>query len=124
MGARVLLVEDEPALAHLLQRFLTRAGFAPVACGTATEALALWNEGYAVAVVDLGLPDLSGERLVAELLSRVRDRPIVISSGTPAERPALGLSGDSDDLRRVHFLQKPYLPGQLIELLARLGVAG
>lgn len=124
MGPRVLLVEDEPALANLLQRFLTRAGFTAVVCGTATEALALWDEGYAVAVVDLGLPDLCGARLVAELLSRVRDRPIVISSGTPAEGPALGLSVGSEDARRVHFLQKPYLPGQLIELLARLDVTG
>ena len=124
MGARVLLVEDEQALANLLGRFLTRAGFEPVICVTAAEALEAWNEEFDAAVVDLGLPDLAGERLVAELLGRVRERPIVISSGTPAEGPALALSGDSADGGRVHFLQKPYLPGQLIELLASLQVMG
>jgi DNA-binding response OmpR family regulator len=120
----VLLVEDEPALASLLGRFLTRAGFAPVVCTTAAEALANWDERCEAAVVDLGLPDLPGEHLVAELLGRVPDRPIVISSGTPADGAALSTSGDSAERGRVHFLQKPYLPGQLIELLASLHVTG
>jgi DNA-binding response OmpR family regulator len=124
MGARVLLVEDDAALAQLLARFLLRAGLEPVVCSTAADALAQWDERCWAAVVDLGLPDLPGEQLVAQMVERVAGRPIVISSGTPAELPALGLDRDGAGQGRIHFLQKPYLPGQLIQLLASLGAAG
>jgi DNA-binding response OmpR family regulator len=117
MAARVLLVEDELALANLLARFLVRAGFAPVICGTAAAALARWDDRCAVAVVDLGLPDMPGEQLVAKMRSQMPLLPIVVSSGTPTDNAAVSPVGSETG---IHFLQKPYLPGQLVELLASL----
>jgi len=115
---RLLLVEDEPSLAQLLVRFLSRAGYDVVACASAAEAQAGWDDAFDIAVVDLGLPDMPGERLAAELLARSERITIVVSSGTPTEAASLGFPDEAISQGRVHVLQKPYFPGHLIELLS------
>ena len=111
---RVMLVEDEPALIGLLTRVLGRAGFEVDACATGAEAMSHW-EGAALAIVDLGLPDMPGEELVAYLFQAPGDAPIIVSSGTPVSASLFGDSG-----RRIHVLPKPYLPQKLLELIHQL----
>ena len=111
---RLMLVEDEPALIGLLTRILGRAGFQVDACATGAEAMAHW-EGAALAIVDLGLPDMPGEELVAHLLQAPGSAPIIVSSGTPVSAALFGDAGG-----RVHVLPKPYLPQKLLELIHQL----
>jgi len=72
-------------------------------------------EGAALAIVDLGLPDMPGEELVAYLFQAPGDAPIIVSSGTPVSASLFGDSG-----RRIHVLPKPYLPQKLLELIHQL----
>jgi DNA-binding response OmpR family regulator len=107
---RLLIVDDEPALLGLLQRYLQRSGYEVDVAATPEAALAYFEsdpEKYACIVTDLKLPGMSGE----EMLDRMRAiRPglrALVSSGQPYQPQSAGIG----------FLQKPYLPAMLAEAL-------
>jgi DNA-binding response OmpR family regulator len=108
---KILIVEDEPALAALLARALIGGGFDVRVCHTGIEALSLDGAQFQAAVVDLSLPDLNGE----EVVRRLKSCPVVVSSGTPV---ASGYFGTRQP--PVTILQKPYLPNRLLDEIRRL----
>jgi DNA-binding response OmpR family regulator len=82
-GPRVILVEDDRALREALTEFLVVAGFVVVAEATAVGfSDRVVRERFDVAVVDLGLPDLDGCRLVEYLHSRESTSVVVITADT------------------------------------------
>lgn len=102
-----LLVEDEPLVAMVAADALGELGFRVVEAASATSALALAKtdiEKFAVAVVDLGLPDRPGEALVAELKTMRADLPVIVASGQAAAEcdPKFEAFG------KVVMLTKPY----------------
>ncbi|MBS1270347.1 MAG: putative transcriptional regulatory protein pdtaR [Gammaproteobacteria bacterium] len=77
---RVLLVDDDPIILELLSTGLTKAGYRVDACTEAKRALAHYHDTTPdVAVLDVGLPDMSGTDLARELLHS-EYRPILILS--------------------------------------------
>src|SRR6476620_7484430 len=65
---RILLVEDESGIADTIQYVLATDGFAPVWCSTAEQALREFeSETPALAILDVGLPDLNGFELFKQL---------------------------------------------------------
>lgn len=116
MTARLLLVEDDPALLAVLKATVTHGGFASHAVSTASAAeLALQGGGYDALLLDLGLPDAEGDELLPRLRS-LTDIPMIVVSGRAAERDKIdALDRGADD-----FIAKPFLPG---ELLARVRAA-
>lgn len=113
MPVRLLLVDDEAALAELLKKYLERLGYEVDLCLTPDAALALFREnprGYALVLTDLTLPGMSG----VEMLDRMRaiDPQVtaILSSGYPHTFQAA----------RVTFLQKPFLPKALAALVEDL----
>ena len=113
MNARILLVEDDPALLTILQASMAYGGFKAETAASAGEAIeAFGNRRFDAVLVDLGLPDLDG----TDLLNRLRemsDVPILVVSGRDSERDKVdALDRGADD-----FIAKPFLPG---ELLARI----
>jgi CheY-like chemotaxis protein len=113
MGSlRLLLVEDEPALADLLRRYLERLGYQVDACADANAALALLDahpEDYALLITDLSLPDMSGDELMTRSRLRAPHLRAIIASGYPYEPRVAG----------VEFLQKPFLPNLLAQAVER-----
>jgi two-component system response regulator QseB len=111
---RVLLVEDDVLLGDGIRVGLKQAGFAVdwVRDGHAAK-LALETEEYALLVLDLGLPRLSGMELLKWLRARGIKMPVLILTArdTVADRVA-GLDSGADD-----YLIKPF---DLDELIARL----
>src|ERR1044072_8706491 len=76
---RVLLVEDEAPLRETLAARLKRDGFAAGAAGDGEEGLYLGREvPFDVAIIDLGLPKLSGMDLVKQLREAGQRCPILI----------------------------------------------
>lgn len=77
---RVLLVEDDAATARACQQALESTGEACVShARTVSEAFALMNaEPFDVALVDVGLPDGSGLRIVATLAARKPPTPALV----------------------------------------------
>ena len=113
---RILIVDDDPALLHLLKSVLDYGGFAYDGASTAQQALKLFAAGtFDAILLDLKLPDLHG----SELITFIRDRsdlPILVISGDPSEQQRI----EALDLGADDFIPKPFLPG---ELLARIRAA-
>lgn len=84
---RVVIVDDDPAITALARAHLEGGGFEVVAiCETAAEGfhLALEQEPAAV-LVDLGLPDRSGEELIRDLFRALPAAMVAAFTGTAAE---------------------------------------
>jgi DNA-binding NtrC family response regulator len=111
---RILIVEDEPQLLLLLERHLKRLGFEVEAYSTGSDALrALENPAspFDLVVADMGLPDMTGEALLAQIVALQPALPILICSGSE-----FFVSSLPEDLqRRTRFLQKPFLPKELAQ---------
>jgi two-component system, OmpR family, response regulator PhoP len=76
---RILLVEDEAPLRETLAARLRREGFAVDAASDGEEGLYLGREvPFDIAVIDLGLPKLSGIDLVRGLREEQKSFPILI----------------------------------------------
>lgn len=111
---RILVIEDEPALRERLLEQLRSLDYVGEGAGDGEEGLYLATEyAYDCAVVDLGLPKLSG----IDLIRRVRELglafPILILTARGRWQDKVrGLEAGADD-----YLVKPF---QMEELLARL----
>jgi DNA-binding response OmpR family regulator len=110
---RVLVVEDDEAIADVLRRTLRQEGHEVRSAGDGVEALALAEEFIPdVVILDLGLPKLDG----AEVLRRLRresDVPIlVLTARAELDDRVEGLDSGADD-----YLVKPF---ERRELLARM----
>ncbi len=110
---RILLVEDESGIADTLQYVLSTDGFVPVWCSTAAEALTQFTaELPALAVLDVGLPDMNG----FELFRRLQALP------GGHQVPMLFLTARSDEIDRVvglelgadDYIAKPFSPRELV----------
>lgn len=113
---RILLVEDESAIAETVVYALRADGHEVEHRLTAHEALAAASGiGFALAILDVGLPDLNGFALCAQLRAR-RPLPVIFLTArdTEAER-VLGFELGADD-----YVAKPFSPR---ELVARVRVA-
>lgn len=93
--ARVLLVEDHPALRDAVAQLISADDelFVPVAVQSAEEALARFREADPdLAVVDISLPGMDGIELIRRLRRLEPDLPIIVLSSHSVERweaPAL-----------------------------------
>jgi two-component system response regulator PhoP len=111
---RVLVVEDETRLRERIAAALRDRGFAVDECAEGPEALFMGQEyPIDVAVLDLGLPGLSGLDVLDEWRAKGRKFPVLIltARGSWQEKVA-GLEAGADD-----YLVKPF---QMEEVVARL----
>lgn len=113
---RILVVEDESAIADTIVYVLANDGFAPEWCATAEAAIAAFGRQRPdLAILDVGLPDLNGFQLFKSLQA--------LPGG--GEVPMLFLTARSDEIDRVvglelgadDYVGKPFSPR---ELLARV----
>lgn len=116
MPARVLVVDDEPAIRRLLRNTLTRAGYEVVEAANAKEALQQVSAEHPAAILlDLGLPDRDGLGLVPLLRAGGDVVILVVSARDAVDEKVAALDLGADD-----FVGKPF---DTEELLARLRVA-
>jgi DNA-binding response OmpR family regulator len=112
-SARVLVVEDDDAIAQVLQRSLRMEGYE---VRVADDGIAALDQAHAflpdLVILDLGLPRLDGIE-VAKKLRETDDVPILVLTARDAvESRVQGLDSGADD-----YLVKPF---ERQELLARL----
>lgn len=111
---KILLVEDEPGIAMLIQRGLENAGYAveTAADGKTGLNLALDN-AYNLIILDVMLPGMDGMRVCEELRVRRQRAPILmLTARDGVEDRVRGLDSGADD-----YLAKPF---DFTELLARV----
>jgi DNA-binding response OmpR family regulator len=108
---KLLLVEDDKAIADTLVEGLNAAGHLVVHVTTGARALA--EEGYELVLLDLGLPDMDGRDVCRELRKRSATTPIIMLTARSEEFDrVLGLELGADD-----YVTKPF---SLRELVARI----
>lgn len=114
-GPRIVLVEDNPQLAHTLTAGLGEEGFELEALGTGEAALArALRRDLDLMVLDLGLPDRDGlDVLRAIRAARVHVPILVLTARDAVEARVAALDGGADD-----YLVKPFA---FAELVARIG---
>jgi DNA-binding response OmpR family regulator len=118
---RILIVEDELLVRMFAVDALEDAGFQVEQAGTAQEALSsvqqLGSE-LAALIIDLGLPDRTGDQLAAELRNAKVEVPILIASGRSEREIRDRFANDS----RIGILVKPYTASMLIDALEQVGI--
>ncbi|HEU4741814.1 MAG TPA: response regulator transcription factor [Meiothermus sp.] len=112
---RILLIEDDPEIAHLLQLELGDAGFeVDWAPGGMSGLVRLREAPPDLVILDLGLPDLDGGEVARRIRVGAEVPIIVLTAADSVERKVTLLSGGADD-----YIVKPFHPA---ELLARIQV--
>jgi DNA-binding response OmpR family regulator len=114
---RLLVVEDEARIVELLRAAFERAGFVVDAVGTAAECdRTLSLVAYDAAILDLGLPDSDGLRVLARIRGAGNRVPVLILTARDAvEDRVAGLDAGADD-----YLVKPFAVTELISRIKAL----
>ncbi|HRC41337.1 response regulator transcription factor [Nostocoides sp.] len=109
---RVLLAEDDEAIAIPLARALRREGYEVDVRGDGAEALEVALQGVDLVVLDLGLPGMDGLDVCRRLRAAGSSVPVLIlTARTDEVDTVVGLDAGADD-----YVKKPF---RLAELLAR-----
>jgi len=111
---RILLVDDDRALRHVLATLLKEAGHLVKSAGDGPEAVALLGDDtFDIVLLDLGLPSMSG----LEVLARARALPtpplVVVMTADDTSETLL------EAVRRqaYRYLRKPFAPNAIIEVV-------
>jgi len=111
---RILIAEDESRIVAFLEKGLRAAGYSTVAVGSGRDAAALArDDSFDFMILDLGLPDLDGQRVLSTIRDRGERLPVLILTARDGvEDTVRSLEGGADD-----YMTKPF---RFEELLARV----
>ena len=111
----ILIVEDDVNISSLLRETLEREGYACVQAFSGTEARMLLSENsYAVVLLDLMLPGISGEEVLKEIRQRGKTPVIVLTAKDTIDDKVEFLRSGADD-----YVTKPF---DIKEVAARVEV--
>jgi len=115
-ASRILVVEDEPGISGFISAALTASGYDVEKAANGKEALMLIASHCPDAVVlDLGLPDIDGQKIIASVREWSSVPILVVSARTHERDKITALEQGADD-----YITKPFSTG---ELLARIKTA-
>ena len=111
-GDSILVVDDDPSLLLLMQKYLTRMEYKVETCSRSDDAWDLFQarpDRYRLVLADLSLHGLSGEDLLTRMIGLNPQIRFLICSGYPFNVEQLPVEWQP----QVGFLQKPFLPKML-----------
>lgn len=107
---KILVVEDEKKIAEVIAAYLDREGYLVTTTASGSQALKLAETiNPDLVVLDLMLPDLSGEDVCRELRRRSDVAIIMVTARTTEDEKVFGLNIGADD-----YLAKPFSPRELV----------
>jgi DNA-binding response OmpR family regulator len=107
--ARILVVEDEPAILESVAYALRRDGFTVSQAGTLAEAEARHGDADLV-ILDLMLPDGSGFDFIGAVRAERRGKPVIVLSSRDGEVDRVtALESGADD-----YVTKPFSPREVV----------
>ncbi|MDZ4740589.1 MAG: response regulator transcription factor [Alphaproteobacteria bacterium] len=113
MAERILLIEDDPRLARMVEDYLGEAGYRVQHAPTGKEGIAMTTrDTFDALVLDLMLPDIDGLEVCRQVRARSQIPVLMLTARGDAMDRIIGLEMGADD-----YLPKPFEPR---ELLARL----
>lgn len=106
----ILVVDDEPKITDIIKSYLEKSGYKAVCVFNGREALDLFDRTRpALVVLDLMLPELSGEHVCREIRAKSRVPVIMLTAKTAEEDMLKGLNIGADD-----YITKPFSPRLLM----------
>ena len=113
----VLLVDDDDGVLELAREVLERAGYRVLATTSPNEAIERLADApdLVAALLDLVMPEMSGEELFLRLREQRPDLPVILVTGYDAARAAERFSARGLD----GFLHKPWEPEEMIAAVQR-----
>ncbi|MBE5929923.1 MAG: response regulator transcription factor [Lachnospiraceae bacterium] len=112
---KILIVEDDTNINNMIHEVLTKQGYECVQAFSGTEGLLyVKQEELLLVLLDLMLPGMPGEALLAEIKARGNTPVIVMSAKDSLDSKVELLTGGAED-----YITKPF---ELEELVARVGV--
>ncbi len=110
MVAKILVVDDDPAVSEMTGIVLRADGFDPVFCDHGDRALEIFrNEQPDVVLLDLMLPGKSGIDICREIRAESGVPIIMLTAKSDTVDVVLGLESGADD-----YIPKPFKPRELI----------
>jgi signal transduction histidine kinase/ActR/RegA family two-component response regulator len=115
--AQVLVVEDEPAIASLLEELLTDSGYGVAVARSGREAVERLVEASCdLVLTDLGMPEMSGWELARHCRDLYPGLPVVLVTGWGVE-----LDGELVAETAVRgVISKPFAVGDVLDMIARV----
>jgi CheY-like chemotaxis protein len=110
----VLLAEDEFLIRAVLVDALGELGMSCIEARTGKEALDVVTGGTPLSaiIVDIGLPDMSGEKVIEAAVQHRPGTPVIRCSGASGPVPDVG--------QKIHVFPKPYSASELSKFVASL----
>ncbi len=105
---RILLVDDEELVRDAIAASLRARGYRVDTAASAEQALAEAQTEPDLLVADVTLPGRSGAELAGELRHHYPNLPVILLSGFP----------DAARCEGAVFLQKPFLPSELLKMVS------
>ncbi|HOP71664.1 response regulator transcription factor [Thermoclostridium caenicola] len=107
---KILVVDDEAKIVEVVKSYLENSGYQVVEAYNGKEALEQFEqEKPALVILDLMLPDISGEEICKTLRKRSRVPIIMLTAKVEEEDILRGLNIGADD-----YVTKPFSPRQLV----------
>ncbi len=110
MNAKLLLVDDEPAVLVCVSTALSRFGFSVTTAASGEAALAeLEKQAFDLVITDYRMPGVNGAAVIAAARGQPQEPAVILITGLSEELPAsLRVGPDA-----VRVLTKPFLLAQL-----------
>ena len=115
-SATILLVDDETLMLDLVAKTLRRQGYRVLTASDGEMALDVYRRHLAdvdAVLLDIGLPKVAGQDVLLQMKEAKADTVFMIASGYLEPR----LREEMAKLGVAHFLEKPYLPNQILEII-------
>ena len=110
MTHAILIVEDDKKIARVVRVYLEGQGFRVLHAETGKDAITLaMKESLSLVILDLMLPDMSGEEVYQEL-KEIAEMPVIMLTAKSAEEERVaGFALGADD-----YVVKPFSPRELV----------
>jgi DNA-binding response OmpR family regulator len=116
VAERILIVEDEPEFAGLLELWVSKSGYVPMIASTGNEALRRFYDDHAdLVILDVALPGLDGWQVIERIREFSRVPILMVTARSSEADKVRGLKLGADD-----YITKPL---SFPELLARVEAA-
>ena len=114
---RVLVVDDEENIRHLLLVVLKKAGYEPTAVGTGAQALELLAaENFPIVLSDIRMPGMDGRELLREIGQRSRGTYVVMMSAYGGDEVAIECMKEG----AYDYFNKPFKADEVVLLLRKI----
>ena len=114
--SKVLLVDDEPSILSSLGQSIELAGFKVISCSSAKQALEILSAQWeGVIVSDISMPDMDGLKFMTRVSQVDAGIPMILMTG----HGDISMAVAAIQQGAYDFLEKPFAPDKLIEVIRR-----